>query len=91
LSEIMTILVCFHQQHYRNFKAFYCKHVACIGERRFPAWSATPNHPQFPSHSRPGSLGGPHPVQTPETSTVTVCHSMPATPCHSSLNTVRSS
>jgi hypothetical protein len=37
LSEIMTILVCFHQQHYRNFKAFYCKHVACIGERRFPA------------------------------------------------------
>jgi hypothetical protein len=50
LSEVMTILVSFHQQQYRNFKAFYCKHVCRqwrvlddndIGERRFHAWSAT--------------------------------------------------
>ena len=32
LSEIMTILIHFHQSHYRNFKAYYllyvCRHLA---------------------------------------------------------------
>ena len=28
LSEIMTILVAFHQHHYRNFKHFYLEMVA---------------------------------------------------------------
>ncbi|MBD1876322.1 IS982 family transposase [Nodosilinea sp. FACHB-131] len=36
LSEIMTLLVCFHQQHYRNFKAFYCKHVCAHWREAFP-------------------------------------------------------
>lgn len=27
LSEIMTVLILFHQSHYRNFKAFYCDYV----------------------------------------------------------------
>lgn len=36
LSEILTILVCFHQQHYRNFKAFYRKHVCVHWQEAFP-------------------------------------------------------
>ena len=36
LSEIMTILVTFHQQSYRNFKHFYQKHVCCYWHREFP-------------------------------------------------------
>jgi transposase len=27
MSEVMTILIHFHQSHYRNFKAYYCEHV----------------------------------------------------------------
>ena len=27
LSEVMTILILFHQSHYRHFKAFYTEHV----------------------------------------------------------------
>jgi transposase len=27
ISEVMTILIHFHQSHYRNFKAYYCEHV----------------------------------------------------------------
>jgi hypothetical protein len=27
VSEVMTILIHFHQSHYRNFKAYYCQHV----------------------------------------------------------------
>ncbi|HEY9877273.1 MAG TPA: IS982 family transposase [Leptolyngbyaceae cyanobacterium] len=36
LSEIMTILVAFHQQHYRNFKAYYLKHVCMYWRGAFP-------------------------------------------------------
>ena len=36
LSEIMTILVSFHQQSYRNFKHFYQKHVCCYWASEFP-------------------------------------------------------
>ena len=36
LSEIMTILVAFHQQHYRNFKAYYLKHVCEYWTQAFP-------------------------------------------------------
>jgi hypothetical protein len=28
ISEMMTILIAFHQSGYRNFKAFYCEHVS---------------------------------------------------------------
>jgi Transposase DDE domain len=40
-SEIMTILVAFHQNHYRNFKHFYLDHV-CVYWR-----SAFPNLPSY--------------------------------------------
>jgi Transposase DDE domain len=36
LSEIMTLLVAFHQQHYRNFKAFYLEHVCVYWQGAFP-------------------------------------------------------
>jgi transposase len=36
LSEIMTILICFHQSSYRNFEAFYCKQVQVHWRSAFP-------------------------------------------------------
>jgi transposase len=36
VSEIMTILVHFHQSHYRDFKAYYCEHVQKHLRREFP-------------------------------------------------------
>lgn len=35
-SEIMTILILFHQSHYRTFKAFYTEHVAVELRADFP-------------------------------------------------------
>lgn len=35
-SEIMTILVAFHRQGYRNFKTFYTQHVWVYWRRAFP-------------------------------------------------------
>jgi Transposase DDE domain len=35
-SEIMTILVMFHQSHYRDFKFFYSQHVQTHHQRDFP-------------------------------------------------------
>jgi transposase len=36
LSEIMTILVSFHQNHYRNFKHFYLDYVCVYWRHAFP-------------------------------------------------------
>lgn len=36
MSEIMTILVHFHQSHYRNFKAYYCEYVLPHLQAEFP-------------------------------------------------------
>lgn len=36
LGEIMTILICFHQSQYRNFKAFYLLHLCRHGRGEFP-------------------------------------------------------
>lgn len=36
LSEIMTILIHFHQSHYRNFKAYYKEHVEVHLRSEFP-------------------------------------------------------
>lgn len=36
LSEIMTILILFHQSHYRTFKAFYTEHVCVDLRDEFP-------------------------------------------------------
>lgn len=37
VSEVMTILIHFHQSHYRNFKAYYCEHVLLHLRSEFPA------------------------------------------------------
>ena len=36
MSEIMTILIVFHQSHYRNFKAYYLEHVLVHLRSEFP-------------------------------------------------------
>lgn len=36
LSEVMTILIHFHQSHYRNFKAYYCEYVLPHLRSEFP-------------------------------------------------------
>ena len=36
LSEIMTIVIAFHQNHYRNFKHFYLNHVQPYWHSAFP-------------------------------------------------------
>jgi hypothetical protein len=36
ISEVMTILIHFHQSHYRNFKAYYCMHVRVNMKSEFP-------------------------------------------------------
>ncbi len=36
LSEIMTILIAFHQSHYRDFKAYYCQQVLKGWNKEFP-------------------------------------------------------
>lgn len=35
-SEVMTILIHFHQSHYRNFKAYYCEYVQRHLRNEFP-------------------------------------------------------
>lgn len=36
LSEIMTIIIYFHQSHYRDFKAYYKEYVCRLLKREFP-------------------------------------------------------
>lgn len=36
LSEMMTLLIHFHQSHYRDFKAYYTEHVQVNMRREFP-------------------------------------------------------
>jgi hypothetical protein len=36
ISEIMTILIAFHQSHYRDFKAYYCEQVLKSWQSEFP-------------------------------------------------------
>ena len=42
LSEIMTILIGFHQQGYRTFKDYYLKHVCCHWRAAFPGLVSYP-------------------------------------------------
>ncbi len=35
-SKIMTIIICFHQSHYTNFKAFFCEMVCTYWTSLFP-------------------------------------------------------
>jgi transposase len=36
MSEVMTIMIHFHQSHYRDFKAYYCEHVLPYLKNEFP-------------------------------------------------------
>jgi hypothetical protein len=36
ISEVMTILIAFHQSHYRDFKAYYCENVLKNWHAEFP-------------------------------------------------------
>lgn len=36
ISEVTTILIHFHQSHYRNFKAYYCEHALPYLRSEFP-------------------------------------------------------
>ncbi len=36
ISEIMTLLIAFHQSHYRDFKAYYCEQVLKSWRAEFP-------------------------------------------------------
>ena len=36
MSEVMTILIHFHQSHYRDFKAYYMQHVCKHMRSEFP-------------------------------------------------------
>ncbi len=36
MSEIMTIMIYFHQSHYRNFKAYYIRHISDQLNSEFP-------------------------------------------------------
>lgn len=36
ISELMTIMIAFHQSHYRNFKNFYTGYVMRIWQKEFP-------------------------------------------------------
>ena len=36
MCEVMTILIHFHQSHYRNFKAYYMQHVCTYLCSEFP-------------------------------------------------------
>jgi hypothetical protein len=36
ISEVMTILIAFHQSHYRDFKAYYCEQVLKSWRAEFP-------------------------------------------------------
>jgi Transposase DDE domain len=41
-SEVMTILIHFHQSHYRTFKAYYCEHVQMHLRSEFPGLVSYP-------------------------------------------------
>ena len=36
IQEMMTIIILFHQSHYRNFKHFYCDYISQFFKKEFP-------------------------------------------------------
>ena len=38
-SEVMTIVICFHMSHYRDFKNYYIGHVASFSNTPFLIYS----------------------------------------------------
>jgi Transposase DDE domain len=81
LSEIMTILILFHQSHYRTFKAFYTEHVCVDLRGEFPGLVSYTRFVEFfPSaliplcvylHSCLGACSG---ISFVDSTKVAVCH-----------------
>lgn len=46
-SEVMTILIHFHQSHYRDFKAYYCEHVQKHLRGEFPGLVSYPRFVEY--------------------------------------------
>ena len=60
-SEIMTVLIPFHQSHYRSFKAYYTEYVLmhrgwCISDRRSFAMATSSAGASPPAPAGPGSM-----------------------------------
>jgi transposase len=47
MSEIMTILIAFHQSHYRDFKAYYCEQVLKSWRAEFPGLVSYPRFVEY--------------------------------------------
>jgi hypothetical protein len=47
ISAVMTLLIHFHQSHYRHFKAYYCQHVQKHLAGEFPKLVSYPRFVQF--------------------------------------------
>ena len=56
LSEIMTLLIWFHQSHYRTFKAFYQHHVCIYLRGAFPGLVSYGRFVELIEHTRHRSL-----------------------------------
>jgi hypothetical protein len=60
LSEVMTILVAFHQQQYHNFKHYYLEHVSVYWRGEFPqltSYHLLPSSPTPPQNCIPRYTG----------------------------------
>jgi hypothetical protein len=55
-SEVMTILIHFHQSHYRTFKAYYTEHVQVHLHKEFPHLVSYCCVPHWCYHSYMGNL-----------------------------------
>jgi Transposase DDE domain len=82
ISEIMTILIHFHQSHYRHFKAYYCEYVLKQLRRDFPGLVSYRRFVQFiPSaliplvvYLRTGCLGECSGISFIDSTALAVCH-----------------
>ena len=82
MSEIMTILIAFHQSYYRNFKAYYCQYVMQHWQKDFPGLVSYQRFVDFiPSalvplavYLRTGCLGTCTGISFMDSTPLAVCH-----------------
>src|SRR5436189_6307594 len=60
MSEVMTLLIHFHQSHYRHFKAYYTEYVQVLSrsEDELPKTIRIENPQHRCSRAKPPSLSG---------------------------------
>ena len=79
-SEVMTILIHFHQAHYRTFKAYYTEHVQMHLSKEFPRLVSYPRFvaliPQMMLPLLPICRPAMEPVQASASSTQLLCKSV---------------